>query len=222
MPTNKKAHDKDRYYHLARDQGFRARSAFKLIQIDKRYDVLSKARVCIDLCAAPGSWCQVAAKAMKPGSIVVGVDLLPIREIRNVTTIVSDITTADCRNKVNQALAGWPADVVLCDGAPNIGSDYTKDAYVQNELVLAALKTATDHLVEGGTFISKIYRSKVRVLYVHVHVHTYVCHYDTTTSISNRSCFPQYSPLTLQHTPGLQLPHVGVPTLLRRRAGHQT
>jgi len=159
MPTHKKAHDKDKYYHLAKDQGFRARSAFKLIQIDKRFDFLAKAKVCIDLCAAPGGWCQVAAKAMKPGSIIIGVDLVPIRDIRNVKTIVADITTAECRRMINKELSGWGADVVLCDGAPHIGQDYTKDAYVQNELVLAALKVATEHMEKGGTFVSKVYRS---------------------------------------------------------------
>lgn len=159
MPTHKKAHDKDKYYHLAKDQGYRARSAFKLIQINKRFNFLAKARVCIDLCAAPGGWCQVAAKAMAPGSIILGVDLLPIRDIRNVKTIVQDITTAECRKQIVQELQGWKADVVLHDGAPNIGSAYTKDAYVQNELVLASLRTATDHLVEKGVFCTKIYRS---------------------------------------------------------------
>merc|ERR1711871_1570310 len=107
-----------------------------------------------------GGWAQVAAKTMPPGSIILGIDLLPIRALRNVKTIVSDITTAECRRLVTQELQGWKADVVLCDGAPNIGSEYKKDAYVQNELVLSALKTATDHLAEGGTFCTKVYRSQ--------------------------------------------------------------
>jgi AdoMet-dependent rRNA methyltransferase SPB1 len=97
---------------------------------------------------------------MPSGSIVLGVDLLPIRAIRNVKTLVADITTTECRKQITSELHGWKADVVLCDGAPNIGSAYQKDAYVQNELVIAALKVATEHLIEGGTFCTKVYRSK--------------------------------------------------------------
>lgn len=158
--VKRKKHDKDKYYNLAKQQGYRARSAFKLIQLNKKYDFLSTAKVCIDLCAAPGGWCQVAAKYMPASSIILGIDLLPIRPIRGVKTFQCDITTQRCRQIIKQEMQSWQADVVLCDGAPNVGAEYTKDAYVQNELALVALKLAVDVMGRGGTFISKVFRSQ--------------------------------------------------------------
>ncbi|RLN02450.1 hypothetical protein BBJ28_00006242 [Nothophytophthora sp. Chile5] len=158
--VKRKKHDKDKYYNLARQQGYRARSAFKLIQLNKKYDFLSTAKVCIDLCAAPGGWCQVAAKYMPASSIILGIDLLPIRPIRGVKTFQCDITTVKCRQIIKQEMQNWQADVVLCDGAPNVGAEYSKDAYVQNELALVALKLAVDVMGRGGTFVSKVFRSQ--------------------------------------------------------------
>ena len=157
--ANKAKRGKDKYYQLAKEQGYRARSAFKLIQLNKKYDFLAKANVAIDLCAAPGGWLQVAAKYMPSGATIIGVDLMPIRAIRGVITHKEDILSVECRTVLKRDLAGKKADVVMHDGAPNVGQNWQKDAFTQSELVLAALKLATEFLRPRGMFITKIFRS---------------------------------------------------------------
>ncbi|KAM0680172.1 AdoMet-dependent rRNA methyltransferase spb1 [Glugoides intestinalis] len=151
----------DKYYNLAKEKGYRARSAFKLIELNRKFNFLSEAHIAVDLCAAPGGWMQILEQQMPAPRKIIGIDLDPIKPLGSDTiSFVGDITTVDCRRTLIRYLEGHQVDVFVHDGAPNFGVSKDRDKYVQNDLVLYALKLATEFLKEGGSFVTKIFRSE--------------------------------------------------------------
>ncbi|KAG8094331.1 hypothetical protein GUJ93_ZPchr0012g19201 [Zizania palustris] len=163
MGKTKGKQRQDKFYHLAKEQGYRSRAAFKLLQLDARFHFLPTARAVLDLCAAPGGWVQVAVNHAPVGAFVVGVDLVPIRPIRGALSLAEDITTTKCRAAVRRLMDsnGVAAfDVVLHDGSPNVGGAWAQEATAQSSLVIDAVRLATMFLAPKGAFITKVFRSQ--------------------------------------------------------------
>lgn len=160
MATRKKVGKNrlDKFYFKAKEQGFRARSAYKLLQLNKKYNFLDGVKAVIDLCAAPGGWLQVLSKHNI--ETIVGVDLVAIKPIPNVITFKADITTDTCRKELVRILGDKKVELVLHDGAPNVGTSWEQDAYAQNELVLHSIKLASEFMCDGANFLTKVFRSK--------------------------------------------------------------
>lgn len=174
---------RDIYYRRAKEEGWRARSAFKLLQIDNECHILDGVNKAVDLCAAPGSWSQVLSrrlnenykKALETGNAIppkiVAVDLQAMAPLEGVIQIQGDITNIDTAKQIISHFDNEQADLVVCDGAPDVTGLHDMDIYIQSQLLLAALNITTHILKQGGTFVAKIFRAKdVTLLYAQLKI----------------------------------------------------
>jgi len=164
---------RDIYYRLAKEQGWRARSAFKLLQINEEFSIFEGVTKAVDLCAAPGSWSQVLSRQLYENSTsgetdvkIVAVDLQAMAPLSGVIQIQGDITKTSTAEKIIAYFDGESADMVVCDGAPDVTGLHDIDEFIQAQLLLAALNITTHVLKNGGTFVAKIFRGKdIALLY---------------------------------------------------------
>ncbi|CAI5709640.1 unnamed protein product [Peronospora destructor] len=157
---------RDIYYRKAKQQGYRARSAFKLLQLDDKFQLLRGATRVVDLCAAPGGWSQVIAQRVPEDSTIVAVDLMEMAPLDGVVQLQGDITHKVTADKIVAQFHGQKAQVVVSDGAPDVLGLHDLDEYLQAQLVLAGLNISLQILEEGGTFVAKLFRGKeVSLLY---------------------------------------------------------
>ncbi len=151
----------DPYVHEAKKLGYRSRSAFKLIEIDDKYEILKPGFRVVDLGAAPGGWCQVAAKRVKAEEgkgKVVGIDMHSMDPIPSVTLFKKDFYDEDTPKVLIEALGGEQADCVLSDMATHATGHKQTDHINIIALVEAGYDFAKTILKPGGTYLAKVLR----------------------------------------------------------------
>jgi len=149
---------RDYYYKKAKEEKYRSRAAYKLLQAMKKYRFIRNGDVVVDLGAAPGGWIQAARKTVGSMGFVLGVDLKPIEPFheRNVRTIVGDIKEQETLQQILDFLPR-KADVVVSDASPNISGIWELDHARQIDLAQQAFKIALETLRPSGNFFVKVF-----------------------------------------------------------------
>ena len=151
---------KDSFFNKAKIQGYKSRSAFKLIEMNKEFNLFEKRNICIlDLGSSPGGWSQVMSKHNYRGEIL-AVDINPMEKIKNVNFLQGDFTDLIIQKKIS-SFFNKKFDIVLSDMAPNTTGNKNLDAYKTGELCLKAMELAKNVLNNKGIFLSKIFMGSV-------------------------------------------------------------
>ena len=150
---------RDPFFQQSRIQGFRSRSAFKLIEMNKKFKFLKKNSSLLDLGSSPGGWSQVAEKKITRGKIL-SVDIKSMEKINNVNFIQGDFRESKIYENI-MIFFNYKADVVLSDMAANTTGNKGLDSYRTGELCLNAMELAIKILSQDGVFLSKIFMGSI-------------------------------------------------------------
>ena len=146
---------RDTYVRQSKIEGYRARSAYKLIEIDEKFKVFKGGMFVLDIGAAPGSWSQYASRVVKSGKII-SIDLKEIEEIKKTIQIKGDFTEKDTQTLIKKHL-NKKLDVVMSDMAVNTTGIKNVDSIQTGELCMEAMIFSKDVISNNGFFISKIF-----------------------------------------------------------------
>ena len=144
-------HVSDSYVRKARQEGYRSRAAYKLLELDQKHSLFKPGMTVLDLGAAPGGWSQVAAQKVMPGGRVVAIDVLEMAPISGVTTIKGDFRQVSIENR---------AEVVLSDVSPNLSGIANVDQARLLELGLSAIQLCAKLLKREGVFVVKAFHGE--------------------------------------------------------------
>ena len=151
--------NKDFFFRQSKIKGYRSRSAFKLIEMNKKFKFLKKKLSLLDLGSCPGGWSQVAKKETINGKIL-AVDIKSMEKINNVDFIKGDFREGEIYEKI-MVYFNNKADVVLSDMAANTSGNKAYDSYRTGDLCLNAMGLATKILVKDGVFLSKLFMGSI-------------------------------------------------------------
>ena len=158
-----KRHVNDIYVKQATQSGYRARSVFKLEEIDQRYKLIKSGNRIVDLGAAPGSWCQYAVKKTGNKGQVIAVDLLPIKEIENAVIIQGDFCDNNILEQILVHMNHQPVDLVLSDMSPDLtGIAVTDQANMEN-LLVNIISSLEKILKPGAALLVKVFEGQALV-----------------------------------------------------------
>ena len=151
-------HVNDHYVHQAQKDGYRARAAYKLLEINEKDKLIKPGTVLADLGSAPGSWSQAAAKLAGASGKVFALDILPMEPVDGVSFVQGDFREAEVLARFEELLGGRALDLVICDMAPNMSGHSVTDQAKSLCLCELALDFARCRLKPGGSFLVKAFQ----------------------------------------------------------------